>query len=89
MDSDGRTVPVGPEFLQRYDEAVKQFSENKNQNKVRAAPRGGVRVSASRACCARCANCRFGHVSKSNLENLLHILTLAFGFDFYFLNHCN
>ena len=45
MDNDGRLIPVGPEILQRYDEAVKRFNENRAQAKAKAAPRGGVTAS--------------------------------------------
>ena len=33
VDNDERPVPVGPEILQSYDEAVKQFNENRAQAK--------------------------------------------------------
>ena len=48
-DADGRPVPVGPELLQRHDEVVKRFNENKTQTQVRnkAARKGGVGVNAS------------------------------------------
>ena len=36
-----------PEILQRYDEAVKRFNESRAQAKAKAAPRGGVGVTAS------------------------------------------
>ena len=29
VDNDGRPVPVGPEILQKFDEAVKRYNENK------------------------------------------------------------
>ena len=45
--SDGKPVPVGPEILQRYDDAVKRISESKAQAKAKSAPKGGVGVSAS------------------------------------------
>ena len=37
-------VPVGPEILQRFDEAAKRYNENRAQAqaKPKAAPRGGV-----------------------------------------------
>ena len=47
MDADGRPMPVGHEFLQRYDEVVKRLNENKNQGRKKAAPRGAVGVNAS------------------------------------------
>ena len=47
VDEDGRPVPVGPEILQRFDEAVTRYNENKAQAqaKPKAAPRGGVTAS--------------------------------------------
>ena len=45
VDNDGRPVPVGPEILQKFDEAVKRFNESKAQAKAKAAPRGGVTAS--------------------------------------------
>ena len=43
----GQPVPVGPEILQRFDEAVKRYNENRAQvqAKPKAAPRGGVSSS--------------------------------------------
>ena len=41
----GRPVPVGPEILQKFDEAVKRYNENKAQEKAKAAPRGGITAS--------------------------------------------
>ena len=38
---------MGPEILQKYDEAVKRFNENKVQAKAKPAPRGGAGVTAS------------------------------------------
>ena len=31
VGEDGRPVPVGPEILQRFDEAVKRYNENRAQ----------------------------------------------------------
>ena len=47
VGEDGRPFPVGPEMLQRFDEAVKTFNENRvqAQAKPKAAPRGGVTAS--------------------------------------------
>ena len=47
MGEDGRPIPVGPEILQKFDEAVKRYSESKTQAqaKAKAAPRGGVTAS--------------------------------------------
>ena len=42
MDGYGRLIPVGPEILQKYDEAVKRFNEYKAQAKAKPAPRGGT-----------------------------------------------
>ena len=44
---DGRPVPVGPEILQRFDDAVKRCNETRAQAqaKPKAAPRGGVAAS--------------------------------------------
>ena len=47
VDNEGRPVPVGPEILQRFDEAVKRFNERKAQAKAKAVPRGGFGVAAS------------------------------------------
>ena len=43
VDNEGKPIPVGPETLQRYDEAVKRSSDNK----AKAAPRGGIGITAS------------------------------------------
>ena len=47
IGEDGRPVPVGPETLQRFDEAVKRYNENRAQTqaKPKAAPRGGITAS--------------------------------------------
>ena len=47
VGDDGRPVPVGPEILQKFDDAVKRYSENRAQAqaKPKAAPRGGVSSS--------------------------------------------
>ena len=47
VGDDGRPVPVGPEILQRFDDAVKRYSETRAQAqaKPKAAPRGGVSAS--------------------------------------------
>ena len=47
VGEDGRLVPVGPEILQRFDEAVKRCNENRTQAqaKPKAAPRGGITAS--------------------------------------------
>ena len=46
VDSNGKPVPVGPEILQRYDDAVKRFNESKAQAKAKSAPKGGFGFSA-------------------------------------------
>ena len=47
VGDDGRPVPVGPEILQRFDDAVKRYNETRAQPqaKPKAAPRGGVTAS--------------------------------------------
>ena len=47
VGDDGRPVPVGPEILQRFDDAVKRYNETRAQAqaKPKAAPRGGVTAS--------------------------------------------
>ena len=47
VGEDGQPVPVGPEILQRFDEAVKGYNESRTQAqaKPKAAPRGGVSSS--------------------------------------------
>ena len=47
VGDDGRPVPVGPEILQRFDEAVKRYNESRAQAqaKPKAAPRRGVTAS--------------------------------------------
>ena len=47
VGEDGRPIPVGPEILQRFDEAVKRYNESKAQAqaKPKAAPRAGVTAS--------------------------------------------
>ena len=36
----GNQFLSGPEILQKYDEAVKRFNDNKAQAKAKSAPRG-------------------------------------------------
>ena len=43
VDNEGKPIPVGPEILQKYDEAVKRF----NENKAHASTQGGVGVTTS------------------------------------------
>ena len=49
MGDDGQPVPVGPEILQRFDDAVKRYNESRAQAqaqaKPKAAPRGGISSS--------------------------------------------
>ena len=47
VGDDGQPVPVGPEILQRFDDAVKRYNETRAQAqaKPKAAPRGGVSAS--------------------------------------------
>ena len=47
VGDDGRPVPVGPEILQRFDDAVKRYNETRAQvhAKPKAAPRRGVTAS--------------------------------------------
>ena len=47
VDRDGEPIPVGPEILQKYDEAVKRFNDKKAQAKAKSARKGGVGVVAS------------------------------------------
>ena len=46
VDNDGRPIPVGPEILQKYDEAVKRFNESRAFDKIgraRGRERGRLR----------------------------------------------
>ena len=47
IGDDGQPVPVEPEILQRFDDAVKRYNETRlqTQAKPKAAPRGGVSSS--------------------------------------------
>ena len=45
VGDDGRPVPVGPEILQRFDDAVKRYNETRAQAQAKCAPRGGVTAS--------------------------------------------
>ena len=47
VGDDGRPIPVGPEILQRFDDAVKRYNETRAQaqEKPKAAPRGGATTS--------------------------------------------
>ena len=39
MNRDGQPIPVRPEILQKYDEAVKRSNDNKAQVKAKSAQR--------------------------------------------------
>ena len=45
VGDDGQPVPVAPEIIQRFEDAVKRYGENRVQAKPKAAPRGGVSSS--------------------------------------------
>ena len=47
IGDDGQPVPVGPEILQWFDDAVKRYNESRTQAqaKPKAAPRGGISSS--------------------------------------------
>ena len=45
MGDDGQPVPVAPEIIQRFDDAVKRYGETRAQAKPKPAPRGGVSSS--------------------------------------------
>ena len=45
VGDDGQPVPVAPELIQRFDDAVKRYSETRAQAKPKPAPRGGVSSS--------------------------------------------
>ena len=47
VGDDGQPVPVGPEILQRFDDAVKRYNESRAQAqaKPKAAPCGGISSS--------------------------------------------
>ena len=47
VDSEGKPIPVGPEFLQCCDDAVKRSNEARAQNEAKVVPRGGVGVSSA------------------------------------------
>ena len=42
---DGQPIPVAPEIIQRFEDAVKRYSETRAQAKPKPAPRGGVSSS--------------------------------------------
>ena len=45
VGDDGQPVPVAPEIIQRFEDAVKRYSETRAQAKPKPAPRGGVSSS--------------------------------------------
>ena len=45
VGEDGQPVPVAPEIIQRFDDAVKRYGETRAQAKPKPAPRGGVSSS--------------------------------------------
>ena len=45
VGDDGQPVPVAPEIIQRFEDAVKRYGETRAQAKPKAAPRGGVSSS--------------------------------------------
>ena len=45
VGDDGQPVPVAPEMIQRFDDAVKRYGETRAQAKPKPAPRGGVSSS--------------------------------------------
>ena len=45
MGDDGQPIPVAPEIIQRFEDAVKRYSETRAQAKPKPAPRGGVSSS--------------------------------------------
>ena len=47
VDADGKPSLVGPEFLQRYDEAVKRLNDNKTKAQAKVVPEGGAGVSST------------------------------------------
>ena len=47
VDDEGKPIPVGPEIIQKYDEAVERFNDNRAQAKAKSAPKGVAGVTAS------------------------------------------
>ena len=45
VGDDGQPVPVAPEIIQRFEDAVKRYNETRAQAKPKPAPRGGVSSS--------------------------------------------
>ena len=45
VGDDGQPVPVAPEIIQRFEDAVKRYGETRAQAKPKPAPRGGVSSS--------------------------------------------
>ena len=45
VGDDGQPIPVAPEIIKRFEDAVKRYGETRVQAKPKAAPRGGVSSS--------------------------------------------
>ena len=45
VGDDGQPIPVAPEIIKRFEDAVKRYGETRAQAKPKAAPRGGVSSS--------------------------------------------
>ena len=45
VGDDGQPVPVAPEIIQRFEDAVKRYGETRAPAKPKPAPRGGVSSS--------------------------------------------
>ena len=45
VGDDGQPIPVAPEIIQRFEDAVKRYSDTRAQAKPKPAPRGGVSSS--------------------------------------------
>ena len=45
VGDDGQPIPVAPEIIKRFEDAVKRYGEPRAQAKPKAAPRGGVSSS--------------------------------------------
>ena len=45
VGDDGQPVPVAPEIIQRFEDAVKRYGETRATAKPKPAPRGGVSSS--------------------------------------------
>ena len=45
VGDDGQPIPVAPEIIKKFEDAVKRYGETRAQAKPKAAPRGGVSSS--------------------------------------------